>query len=91
VSRCRLFRVSGRVQGVFFRASARTAARERNITGWARNLPGGDVEVLACGAEPDLQDFAVWLREGPPMAQVTRVSADDVPLSAPGSFDIRHD
>jgi acylphosphatase len=90
VTRCRLYRVSGRVQGVFFRASARDAARDRAVTGWARNLPDGDVEVLACGADSALDEFAAWLHEGPPLARVTRVSVEDVSIPAPDSFEIRH-
>ena len=47
---CRLFRVTGRVQGVFFRASTQTAARDLGLTGYARNMDDGSVEVLACGS-----------------------------------------
>ena len=90
MTRCRLYRVSGRVQGVFFRASARDAARDRAVTGWARNLPNGDVEVLACGADSALDDYAAWLNEGPPLARVTHVSVEDVSTPAPDSFEIRH-
>lgn len=89
--RCRLFRVTGRVQGVFYRASARDAARARRLTGWARNLANGDVEVLACGSEGALEEFADWLRTGPPMARVTRVTAEDVALDPPDRFEVRHD
>jgi len=65
--------ISGRVQGVFFRAWTRNQARELGIGGWARNLPSGQVEVLAQGADEALAAFLELLRQGPPLAQVDRV------------------
>jgi acylphosphatase len=64
------FIVSGKVQGVFFRASAREEALRLGLRGWAKNLPDGRVEVIAAGDGAALDDFAAWLREGPPMARV---------------------
>ncbi len=64
------FIVSGRVQGVFFRASTRDRALQLGLRGWARNLADGRVEVLAAGDEAALDALAAWLREGPPMARV---------------------
>ncbi|MGH8874634.1 MAG: acylphosphatase, partial [Acidimicrobiia bacterium] len=57
--------VSGLVQGVGFRATSCLVARRLGLTGWARNLPDGRVEVLAQGPEEDLARFRAWLREGP--------------------------
>jgi acylphosphatase len=65
--------VKGRVQGVWFRDSTRREAQRLNISGYAKNLPNGDVEVLAVGAELALSRLAEWLQEGPPMATVTEV------------------
>ncbi len=65
--------VSGRVQGVFFRASTRDKAQELGLTGYARNLPDGRVEVFACGTERQLEALKTWLSEGPLMADVTAV------------------
>jgi acylphosphatase len=65
--------VSGRVQGVFFRAGTREEARRLGIRGWVRNLPGGQVEVMACGEHAALRALRDWLWEGPPWAQVTSV------------------
>jgi len=65
--------VSGRVQGVFFRASARHKATELGCSGYARNLPDGRVEVLAVGEPHAVQGFIKWLWQGPPAAQVTNV------------------
>ncbi len=63
--------VAGRVQGVFFRASAREQALRLGLTGYARNLPDGRVEVLACGPVEAVARLRDWLRNGPPLAEVT--------------------
>ncbi|KTD67248.1 MULTISPECIES: acylphosphatase [Legionella] len=62
--------VSGKVQGVWYRASAQREARKLDITGWARNLDDGRVEVLACGVVDNLERFYEWLKEGPQLAVV---------------------
>ncbi len=72
---CRRFRVSGHVQGVFFRASTQTTALDLGLSGHAINKPDGTVEVLACGTPAALDELARWLHHGPPMAQVTEVTA----------------
>lgn len=76
---CRRFRVSGRVQGVFFRASAQTVARDLGLGGHAVNLPDGKVEVLASGPAASLDELQRWLAEGPAMANVESVEADTEP------------
>ena len=76
--------VSGRVQGVFFRASTRQRARELGVTGYARNLPDGRVEVLACGSADAVEALCRWLWQGPPSARVTAV---DVSAVSPGELD----
>ncbi len=70
--------VSGKVQGVFFRASTQGRAIELGITGWARNLPDGRVEVYACGEREPIQAFLKWLHQGPERAVVTEVSHKEV-------------
>ena len=73
------FLVSGRVQGVFFRASTREHAHRLGLAGRARNLDDGRVEVVARGAPEKIEALARWLGVGPPMArvdQVTREAAD---------------
>ena len=67
---CRRFVVSGRVQGVWFRASTREQAERLGLGGHAVNLPDGSVEVVACGADPALDELAAWLRHGPELARV---------------------
>ncbi|WP_158982400.1 acylphosphatase [Lysobacter panacisoli] len=64
------FVVSGKVQGVFFRASAREQALKLGLRGYAKNLPDGRVEVLAAGDDAALDALTAWLREGPPRARV---------------------
>ena len=74
---CKRCLVSGQVQGVFYRASTAGRARELGVTGYARNLPDGRVEVLACGEEKAVQELVDWLWQGPPAAQVTAVDVSD--------------
>jgi acylphosphatase len=83
---CYRCRVSGRVQGVWYRASTRRRAAELGITGYARNLPDGQVEVLVCGDPSPVEVMRNWLWEGPPAANVTGVSCERVSLAAPDDF-----
>ena len=62
--------VSGRVQGVFFRQSTADKARSLGLTGWVRNLPSGEVEIVAEGPRKNLEILAAWARIGPPGAHV---------------------
>jgi acylphosphatase len=85
---CRQFKVSGRVQGVFFRASTRDVATDLNVTGHAINLPNGDVEVLACGAGTAIDQLLQWLQKGPPMASVASVEEIPANCENPERFTI---
>lgn len=68
------FFISGRVQGVFFRASTQAEAQRLGVTGWAKNLRDGRVEVLAQSKTSEaLDQLADWLRHGPPQASVESV------------------
>ena len=71
--------VSGKVQGVFYRASARHQAQSLGITGYAKNLPDGRVEILACGEPESITLFKCWLTRGPDGARVTSVSCESAP------------
>jgi acylphosphatase len=75
---CRRSFVSGRVQGVFYRATCVRKAQEMGVTGFARNLPDGRVEVLACGEAPLVEAFVQWLWEGSPASKVTAVESTEV-------------
>ena len=77
---CKKCLVSGRVQGVFYRASTRNRARELSLTGYARNLPDGRVEVLACGEAQAVQALVDWLWQGPPAAKVSAVEVSEVEM-----------
>lgn len=66
-------KVSGRVQGVYYRASAHKRARELGITGHALNCADGSVEVLACGEHVQVETFVQWLWVGPSAAKVSSV------------------
>lgn len=81
--------VSGRVQGVFYRASAKAEAERLGLQGYARNLADGRVEVLAAGEPARLAAFAEWLRQGPPQAQVAAVEEEPTELPPPPGFEIR--
>ena len=84
-----MFRVSGRVQGVFFRASAREIARELGLSGWIRNLADGRVEALASGSPEALDAFGRWLARGPDRARVTGVATETCHEDPSEGFDIR--
>ena len=85
--KCTRFLVSGRVQGVFYRATAAKKARELGITGHASNRPDGRVEVLACGSEESVRAFGEWLWVGSSGSKVTGVDASDAaPAQLPKDF-----
>ncbi len=67
--------ISGRVQGVWYRASTRVRARELGLTGWVRNLRDGRVEALAEGPRSDLEALLEWCHRGPELARVTGIEA----------------
>ena len=76
---CRRYIVSGRVQGVFFRASTASVAHRLGLRGRATNLRDGNVLVIAIGAPAAVEELGRWLHDGPPSARVTDVqeSAED--------------
>lgn len=78
--------VTGRVQGVFFRASTRREARRLGLTGVARNLSDGSVEVIACGAEAAVAELIQWLHRGPEHARVAAVEVAEWGGVAPADF-----
>jgi acylphosphatase len=68
--------VRGRVQGVYFRASARDRARQLGLSGWVRNCRDGSVEILAEGEKNRLEQLVTWCRSGPPGAVVTDLDVE---------------
>ena len=73
--------VEGRVQGVFYRDSARRRAQELGLTGWVRNLPDGRVEAVLEGDASAVAAMVAYLREGPPHAQVRSVEVVHEPYT----------
>lgn len=86
--------VSGRVQGVSFRAFVVAQALQYAVTGWTRNIPDGRVEVLLCGDEAPVNLVVAALHRGPPHAHVTEVALSAIdPSDAPNKdtdFTIRY-
>jgi acylphosphatase len=74
-------RIEGRVQGVFFRDSARLEATRLGLTGWVRNCADGSVEAVVEGPGAKVQQFAAWCRTGPDGARVDRVEIQESPAT----------
>jgi acylphosphatase len=74
--------VSGRVQGVFYRASTQQRAQALGVTGYARNLADGRVEVLACGPPDSVGTLVEWLWHGSPASHVTAVDVQEVAVAS---------
>jgi len=87
--RCRQYRITGRVQGVFFRASTEAQARRLQLSGWVRNCENGDVELVACGDPAGLEQLEQWLWQGPPSAQVSAVRRQELPWQNWNGFEVR--
>jgi acylphosphatase len=86
----RKVRVTGRVQGVFFRAWTADEARALGLSGWVRNCSDGSVEAHLEGEEGALDELTELLREGPPDARVDNVEVEEADAEGLSSFDVRH-
>jgi acylphosphatase len=84
----RIFLISGRVQGVGYRYFAEVSARQTGVTGWARNLDDGRVEVHANGTDAQLDDFEARLRVGPRFADVRSVESKEAAVLELSGFVI---
>ena len=82
-------KVSGRVQGVWFRGSTQQRASGLGVSGWARNCADGSVEVVAAGSAGALAEFARWLAHGPPHARVDAVTSAECELVPGPGFEVR--
>ena len=80
--------ISGRVQGVFYRASTRNKAIELGCAGYASNLDDGRVEVLVVGESPSVQSLLDWLWRGSPGSDVKFVEVREVPLEDLGDVPV---
>jgi acylphosphatase len=83
-------RVTGRVQGVFFRAWTRDQAGALGVVGWVRNCPDGRVEAHVEGEADAVEQLIAKLRRGPPAAQVEEVRTWDVEPCDFDGFEVRH-
>jgi len=81
--------VSGRVQGVTYRASTRDAARERGVEGWVKNLDDGRVEAVFEGPAAAVESLVEWCHEGPARARVESVETTTEPPEGVTGFEIR--
>jgi acylphosphatase len=81
--------VRGRVQGVWFRESARRRAEELGLAGWVRNNPDGTVEAEAEGPPEDVEVFVSWLGHGPPQARVDAIDVEERPPLGERGFGVR--
>lgn len=88
MARLHLF-VSGRVQGVFFRQSAKAEAERLGLAGWVKNLADGRVEAVAEGSAEAARRFAEWCRRGPAMASVEDVEVYEEDEEGLDAFEIR--
>jgi acylphosphatase len=85
----RRYRIRGRVQGVWYRASARETAIGLGLDGWARNEDDGSVLVYASGDERSLDRLEAWLRRGPSKARVESVEVIEVEPDGSAGFHVK--
>lgn len=82
-------RITGKVQGVWYRKSAAEEALRSGVTGFAMNLPDGSVRIEAEGPQESLDRFLAWCRTGPPRAVVESVAVTDGPVIGYRHFETR--
>ena len=85
---CKRITVIGKVQGVYFRASAQEKAIALGLVGEVRNLADGNVELIACGSSDGVQQLMDWCHQGPPHAKVEQVLVEDIDVRGFDGFRI---
>ncbi len=80
--------ISGKVQGVFYRATAKQKAEELSLSGWIKNTAGESVEATISGTHEAVDAFIAWCWQGPPRAQVTNVQVTPKPDSGLSGFEV---
>ncbi|HEY1022364.1 MAG TPA: acylphosphatase [Flavisolibacter sp.] len=80
--------IKGKVQGVFYRASAKEVADALGIGGWIKNTPEGHVEAVVSGAVYQLEDFLTWCHKGPNKAIVTGIAVEELEEESFDNFTI---
>jgi acylphosphatase len=81
-------RVSGKVQGVFYRQTCKEFANELGVTGSVRNLADDTVEIFATGSEDQLKQLLDWSKKGPPAAAVQNIKVNDLQLQQFDRFKV---
>lgn len=82
--------ITGKVQGVFYRASTAETARKLGIKGWVKNNPDGSVQIAATGTSEQLQALLAWCRQGPSRAEVAQVTWEEHTPESFEDFTVRH-
>ncbi len=83
-------KIYGRVQGVYFRSSAQSKARELGLSGWAKNIPDGTLETVVEGEAEMLEEYIRWCKKGPAAARVDKVEEKwDEPTGEFKGFSIK--
>jgi acylphosphatase len=82
--------IKGKVHGVFFRASAKREAERLGLTGYICNKADGSVHAEVEGEQPQIDEFILWCKSGPPQATVTNIQSQKGELKNFKTFDIRH-
>ena len=82
--------ISGRVQGVSYRASTAAKARQLGLVGWVKNLFDGRVELEAEGPPDQVAALMTWCHHGPPAARVDSVTVEELPSAGGTSFDVTY-
>ena len=80
--------VSGRVQGVWYRQSTLEMAERLDVKGWVKNLTNGNVELLACGDEINVEKLQSWLWQGRPNSQVSDVVCETIAFEKHDGFSV---
>ncbi|MEO6637877.1 MAG: acylphosphatase [Ginsengibacter sp.] len=83
--------ISGKVQGVFFRATARKIAERYNLTGWVKNLANGNVEAIVSGNKHDIEKFIEWCKQGPEKGEVQSVDISYIEQKIFKDFTVKRD
>ncbi len=80
--------IKGKVQGVFFRATAKAEANQIGITGIVKNRDDNSVEIIASGSDQNLEQFIAWAKKGSPASIIEKISIEEIPEEFFSSFSI---
>lgn len=86
---CYSLKISGKVQGVWYRKSTQIQAQALGLTGWVQNEVDGSVTCVAEGPEADLEALVTWCRHGPPHAKVFEINTESIAPVGAKSFEVR--